>query len=60
MARPTREVGIVKPGVCVSHEITDESQHFCPCASCGQLFDMRDLSDVMYHEEPDHKPKVQQ
>jgi len=36
--------------------VVDESEHFMNCGACGQAFDMRDLSQVFYHEEPDHKP----
>lgn len=34
----------------------NESEHFMPCGSCGQFFDLRDLDQLIYHERPNHKP----
>lgn len=45
------------PGNRVGGEPNDEAEHFINCGACGQAFDMRDLADVFYHEEPGHKPK---
>jgi len=33
-----------------------EEDHFYSCPYCGQLVDQRDLRQVLYHEEPGHKP----
>ncbi len=37
--------------------VADESEHYLTCRACGQAFDMRDLAQMIYHEQPDHKPK---
>lgn len=36
--------------------LDDEAQHFMNCAICGQSFDMRNLFEVLYHEQPNHEP----
>ncbi|RWO41368.1 MAG: hypothetical protein EOS11_18265 [Mesorhizobium sp.] len=36
--------------------IKDELKHFYICAICGQEVDMRQLGEVLYHEEPGHEP----
>ena len=36
--------------------VVDERDHFYNCPSCGQKVDMRDLRQVIWHEEPGHKP----
>lgn len=42
----------------VGGEPTDEAEQFYVCAVCGQAVDMRDLGDVLYHEEhPTHPPR---
>jgi hypothetical protein len=33
-----------------------EKQHFYKCARCGEMIDMRQLDDVVFHET-DHKPR---
>jgi hypothetical protein len=33
-----------------------ESEHFYTCAECGQAVDCRDLSAVLTHEIPGHRP----
>ena len=32
-----------------------ESGHFHKCPSCGQAVDWRDLRQVVWHEQPNHK-----
>ncbi len=34
----------------------DERENFYICQTCGQPVDMRDLYQVMHHEQPVHKP----
>jgi hypothetical protein len=34
----------------------DIQEHLMTCHECGEQFDMRDLSQVFYHEEVNHKP----
>lgn len=46
----------MKPGKRLGDEIADESEHFTACGECGDLFDMRDLEEVLHHEEPGHEP----
>lgn len=36
--------------------VTDESEYFEFCPSCGQHFDARDLGQVMHHARRGHKP----
>jgi hypothetical protein len=36
--------------------VSDERDHFYNCPSCGQMVDMRDLRQVIWHEETKHKP----
>jgi hypothetical protein len=36
--------------------VYDQSEHFYACEHCGQFVDMRDLRQVMWHEEPEHGP----
>lgn len=47
----------VGPGKRVGGEPVDEAEHFMKCRACGQAFDMRDLQQVLYHEDPGHEPK---
>lgn len=38
-------------------EPADESEHFRVCEFCGQAYDMRDLGQVLYHQQgAGHKP----
>ncbi len=46
-----------KPCLRKGGDPVDEVEHFMNCGACGQSFDMRDLSEVFYHEELDHKPR---
>ena len=43
-------------GKIVGPEPEDESEHFMQCRACGQYFDMRDLGQVLHHEDPGHEP----
>ncbi|TGP86380.1 hypothetical protein EN866_24075 [Mesorhizobium sp. M2D.F.Ca.ET.223.01.1.1] len=33
-----------------------EEEHFIICRACGQAVDKRDLRQVIWHEQPGHKP----
>ncbi|KUM26701.1 hypothetical protein AU467_20460 [Mesorhizobium loti] len=33
-----------------------EQDHFHICPACGQAVDRRDLRQVIWHEQPGHKP----
>jgi hypothetical protein len=33
-----------------------EKQHFYGCARCGEMIDVRQLDDLVFHET-DHKPR---
>ena len=33
-----------------------EKEHFYKCGQCGEMVDMRQLDDVVFHET-DHKPR---
>lgn len=37
-------------------EPIDEADHFEVCPTCGQMFDMRVLDQVIHHDQPNHKP----
>lgn len=50
------DLGPPIPGKHHGGEPADERENFYPCPACGQLVDMRDLRQVMWHEEPGHKP----
>jgi len=47
----------VSPGVFQGVEPLAEAEHFYVCSVCGQAVDMRQLADVLYHEELQHEPK---
>lgn len=34
----------------------NEADHFMECRGCGQNFDMRDLGQIIHHEQAGHKP----
>ena len=34
----------------------DERENFYMCSDCGQAVDMRDLGQVLHHEENGHEP----
>ncbi|MER8418764.1 hypothetical protein [Mesorhizobium sp. M1329] len=44
------------PGKKHGKPVVDEREHFYRCAHCGQLVDMRDLAQVMWHEDEGHEP----
>ena len=33
----------------------DEAEHFMQCPVCHEMFDMRDLEAVLYHDQPEHE-----
>lgn len=33
-----------------------ESDHFLLCPECDQAIDLRDLRQVIWHQQPGHKP----
>lgn len=41
---------------CDAPELSDEAEHFVTCATCGQAFDLRNLGDLLYHEQEMHEP----
>ncbi|WP_095082011.1 hypothetical protein [Mesorhizobium sophorae] len=50
------EPGPPIPGKRHNGEPEDEPEYFYPCPICGQLVDMRDLRQIMWHARPGHKP----
>ncbi|SFP97825.1 hypothetical protein SAMN03159463_05297 [Mesorhizobium sp. NFR06] len=38
------------------NEPSDERDHFHKCGACGQMIDLRDLRQVIWHEKPGHEP----
>jgi hypothetical protein len=38
--------------------VFDNEQHFMKCATCQQLFDMRDLKQVFEHEHDENLPEL--
>lgn len=48
----------MKPGKCINKVIEKEEDNFMICEVCGQAFDMRNLEEVMYHMQEEHKPKI--
>jgi hypothetical protein len=35
-----------------------ERQHFYKCEKCGEMVDMRQLDDVLFHEDHVHRPDI--
>ncbi|MER8413931.1 hypothetical protein [Mesorhizobium sp. M1342] len=50
------DLGPPIPGKPHGGEPADELDNFYTCPTCGQLVDMRDLRQVIWHERPKHKP----
>jgi hypothetical protein len=40
----------------VGGDPANEDEHFAPCGSCGQEFDMRDFEQLAHHETGGHGP----
>jgi beta-galactosidase beta subunit len=36
-----------------------EKKHFYKCQECGQVVDMRQFDDVIFHEDHVHRPDIQ-
>ena len=36
-----------------------EKQHFYKCKQCGEMVDMRQLDDVLFHEDHVHRPDIE-
>jgi hypothetical protein len=36
-----------------------EKKHFYRCEECGEMVDMRQLDDVLFHENHVHRPDIQ-
>lgn len=47
---------MTSPGILQGPEPEDEAEHFELCVTCGQAFDLRDLEQVLYHDEEMHEP----
>jgi hypothetical protein len=41
------------------HLSDPERQHFYRCEQCGEMVDMRQLDDVLFHEDHVHRPDIQ-
>ncbi|MBZ9898510.1 hypothetical protein LB545_29805 [Mesorhizobium sp. BR1-1-6] len=50
------DLGPPKPGHLHGRDPVREEDIFYTCKICGQKVDMRDLRQVMWHEQPDHEP----
>jgi len=37
--------------------VTDETEFFEKCTVCGQWIDIRDLAELLRHEEPGHQSR---
>lgn len=42
-------------GTLLDHEPTCEADHFLLCPACGQAIDVRQLMQVLHHEEAGHE-----
>jgi hypothetical protein len=51
--RPARDV----QGKIIGAEPVDETEHFQKCGVCGEMVDRRELAQVVYHQQLDHKPR---
>lgn len=47
----------VSPGVFQGAQPLAEADHFYVCSVCAQAVDMRQLADVLYHEELRYDPQ---
>jgi hypothetical protein len=36
-----------------------DKRHFYKCQQCGEMVDMRQLDDVLFHEDHVHSPDIQ-
>jgi len=36
-----------------------DKKHFYKCKQCGEMVDMRQLDDVLYHQDHVHRPDIQ-
>jgi hypothetical protein len=36
-----------------------EKRHFYRCRQCSEMVDMRELDDVLFHEDHLHRPDIQ-
>ena len=43
-------------GVRVGPQPENEADHYFNCKRCGQAVDMRDLGQVLHHEQLEHEP----
>lgn len=43
----------------VGGEPENEADHFITCPVCGQTIDMRDLEEVLRHEQPGHEARAE-
>ncbi|WP_246675827.1 hypothetical protein [Mesorhizobium sp. B2-1-3] len=50
------DLGPPIPGELHGGKHIPEQENFYTCKVCGQKVDMRDLRQVMWHEQPDHEP----
>ncbi|KAA3452260.1 hypothetical protein C7I87_02395 [Mesorhizobium sp. SARCC-RB16n] len=50
------DLGTSIPGKRHEGEPDDEDENFYKCEICGQRLDVRDLRQVMSHEQPSHEP----
>jgi hypothetical protein len=42
------------------NELPDsEKEYFYRCEQCGEMVDMRQLDDVLFHEDRVHRPDIQ-
>lgn len=48
---------MTSPGKKCGTQPESEADHYKVCKECGQAFDMRELSEVFYHDIPGHQPK---
>jgi hypothetical protein len=37
----------------------EEKKHFYRCSRCGEMVDMRQLDDVLFHEDHVQRPDIQ-
>ncbi|TPN57585.1 hypothetical protein FJ976_02805 [Mesorhizobium sp. B1-1-9] len=50
------DLGPPIPGKRHGSEPADVRENFYRCSECGQLVDMRDFRQVVWHEKPGHEP----
>ncbi|MER9652483.1 hypothetical protein NKJ26_03060 [Mesorhizobium sp. M0152] len=53
---PAKNIAVGVTGKRHAGPVKDEIEHFMICPVCGQEIDMRNLAEVLHHDNPHHEP----